>query len=154
MMFRLTEEQFKEMTNTTKAVKTAPKLRSFDNKYKQSINLILLSLQLDYVKEYAFMPGRRWRIDWALPAIKVGIEYEGLNFIGGGPSGHQTIKGVAAGNEKYSEAAIAGWCMIFVNAISVDSGLAHDLIRRAVSSRALSHAPVASKRRTGNVSDL
>jgi hypothetical protein len=104
-------------------------------KPKQILELFIKSLRLEYETEYAFHPGRRWRADFSIPSLKILVEYEGLNFIGGGPSGHQTIKGVVNGNEKYSRAAIMGWCVILVNAISVESGLAFDLIQRAVESR-------------------
>lgn len=104
------------------------------NKYKQEIDLIFMSLCIDVVKEYKFHASRRWRWDWAVPDIKVAVEYQGLNFAGG-KSSHQTIGGVTGDCEKYSEAAIDGWCLILVTAISVDNGLAHDLILRAVNSR-------------------
>ena len=154
-MFRLTEEEAAALTNRATEAKAAPKIKRADNKYQQQLELIFLSLGLDVVPEYRFHEKRKWRFDWALPAIRVAIEYEGLNFVHGGASGHQTIRGVAAGNEKYSEANIAGWCLVWVNALSVDSGLALDLIRRAVDSRRIGYKEVPGvKVRVGNTGDL
>ena len=65
---------------------------------------------------------------------KVAVEYEGLP-LQTDKSRHTTIKGFAGDCEKYSEAAILGWCVIRVNALSLKSGLAHDLIKRAVDAR-------------------
>ena len=146
-MYRLSFEEFTALQKRNVMDKQVPKIKNMDNKYKREIDFIFMALGLDVVKEYRFHEKRKWRFDWALPAIKVCVEYEGLNFRGGGASGHQTIKGVAAGNEKYSEASIAGWCLVLVNAISVDSGLAHDLIKRAVSGRRMTFAEIGKRNR-------
>ncbi len=127
--------EFEALKNRNAEARKAPVVKRTDNKYKQQLELIFLSMKLDVVREYKFHEKRHWKFDFALPAIRVAIEYEGLNFGHGGASGHQTIKGVVAGNEKYSEACIAGWCLVWVNAISVKNGLAHQLIQKAVNSR-------------------
>ena len=146
-MYRLSFEEFTALQKRNVMDKQVPKIKNMDNKYKREIDLIFMALGLDVVKEYRFHEKRKWRFDWALPAIKVCVEYEGLNFREGGASGHQTIKGVAAGNEKYSEASIAGWCLVLVNAMSVDSGLAHDLIKRAVNVRRMTFAEIGKRNR-------
>ena len=134
-------------------LKSVDKSKSSDNKYKQQLELYFLSLGLDVVHEYKFHEKRRWKFDAALPAIKVAVEYEGLP-LQVEKSRHTTIAGFAGDCEKYSEAAILGWCVIRVNALSIDSGLALDLIRRAVDARRMGIEEVASKRRQGNVCDL
>jgi hypothetical protein len=138
-MFRLSPAEFEELKDGTgRLVSNAgsrPKFDKDDNKYKKQIELIFLVLKQDVVREYKFHPTRKWRFDYALPDLKVAVEYQGLNFGHGGPSGHQTIKGIAAENEKLSEAAIAGWCVVLVDAISVKIGLAHSLIKKAIESR-------------------
>lgn len=115
----------------------APKPQTHANKYKQMIDLVLLSQNLVVEKEYQFDQKRKWRFDYAIgpDSEKIAIEYEGLNFTSGSASGHQTIKGVVNGNEKYSRAAIMGWCVILVDAVSVRSGLAYTLIKDAIESR-------------------
>jgi len=146
-MLRLTPEEFTDLQKRNGGSKQVPKIKRQDNKYHKELQLIFMALGLDVVKEYRFDDKRKWKFDFALPAIKVAIEYEGLNFQHGGASGHQTIKGVAAGNEKYSEASIAGWCLVLVNALSVESGLAHDLIKRAVDGRRISIAAIGKRNR-------
>ncbi len=146
-MYRLSFEEFTELQKRNDANEKAPKIKRMDNKYHKELELIFMALGLDVVKEYQFDDKRKWKFDFALPAIKVAVEYEGLNFRHGGASGHQTIKGVAAGNEKYSEASIAGWCLVLVNALSVESGLAHDLIKRAVDGRRISIAEIGKRNR-------
>ena len=105
-----------------------------------------MSLQLDFVKEHYFAKPRQWRFDFALPHIRVAVEYEGLP-LQVEKSRHTTIKGFAGDCEKYSEAAILGWCVVRVNALSVESGLAHDLIRRAVDSRRIGVEQVGRRNR-------
>ena len=130
----MTQDEFNAIKNGLKEKK--PRLASAkDNKYKRELDLIFMSLRLGVEREYKFHPTRKWRWDYALPAIKVCVEYQGLNFGHGGASGHQTIKGIVAENWKYSEGAIDGWCIVLINAVSIESGLAHDLIKRAVESR-------------------
>jgi very-short-patch-repair endonuclease len=58
------------------------------------------------VREHAFAEGRRWRFDFALPALRVGIEVEGGQWTGGR---HTRPAGYAADCEKYNAAAMAGW---------------------------------------------
>ena len=148
-MYRLSFEEFTALQKRNVMDKQVPKIKNMDNKYKREIDLIFMALGIDVVKEYRFDDKRKWKFDFALPAIKVAVEYEGLNFRHGGASGHQTIKGVTAGNEKYSEASIAGWCLVLVNALSVESGLAHDLIKRAVDGRRIGYESLPGVRRTG-----
>lgn len=65
--------------------------------------------------EHRFSEGRRWRFDFAMPAIKVAFEVEGL-VVGfdkktGKPrkSRHTTTKGYSDDCEKYNEAVKLGW---------------------------------------------
>jgi hypothetical protein len=59
------------------------------------------------------------------------VEYEGMSYQGG-KSRHLTIKGYTNDLEKYSWAAILGWCVIRVNAEMVRNGLAYELIEEAI----------------------
>jgi len=124
-------------------VETPIKSKSVGSKPKAELELIFLSLAtprrngglpITFEREYKFHDARKWRFDYALPAIKVAVEHEGLP-LQTDKSRHTTIKGFAGDCEKYSEAAILGWCVIRVNALSLKSGLAHDLIKRAVDAR-------------------
>ena len=67
------------------------------------IEQILFYLLLDkkipqYTPEYKFLENRRFKFDWALPSIKVAIEYEGLV---SSKSRHTTITGYTGDCNKY-----------------------------------------------------
>lgn len=62
------------------------------------------------VPEYHFHPQRRWRFDFAWPTRMVALEIEGGIWTEGR---HTRGSGALADLEKYSEAAIAGWRIIY-----------------------------------------
>lgn len=55
------------------------------------------------------VPARLWRFDFAIPAYKIAIEYEGIF---SEKSGHTTIKGFVKDVQKYNRAAELGWKVI------------------------------------------
>ena len=57
--------------------------------------------------EFLFNPDRKWRFDFAIPAIKVAVEFEGGIFLKN--SGHNTARHYTKDAEKYNSAAIHGW---------------------------------------------
>jgi len=61
--------------------------------------------------EYKFHPVRRWRFDYAVPSIKLGLEYNGhAGFVDKfGQSGHSSIKGLTNDAEKINSAIGYGW---------------------------------------------
>jgi len=61
---------------------------------------------LTLLPEHKFHPTRRWRADFAIPELRILIEYEGIN---SAKSGHTTITGYTSNCEKYNQAAILGW---------------------------------------------
>jgi very-short-patch-repair endonuclease len=58
------------------------------------------------VAEYRFHPVRQWRLDFAWPDKKLGIELEGGTWSGGR---HTTGAGYAGDCEKYNAAVELGW---------------------------------------------
>lgn len=62
------------------------------------------------VTEHRFHPLRRWRFDYAWPDRRIALEVEGGLWIQGR---HSRGKGAVADLEKYSEAAIAGWRILY-----------------------------------------
>ena len=63
--------------------------------------------------ELKFDEVRKWRFDWAFPAAKIAIEYEGIF---SEKSRHTTKSGYAGDVEKYNAATIAGWRVIRLTA--------------------------------------
>lgn len=64
---------------------------------------------LDVEKEYKFHPTRKWRFDYAIPAIRMAIEVEGGVWTGGR---HTSSRGFLGDMEKYNEAALSDWCLV------------------------------------------
>lgn len=61
--------------------------------------------------EFRFHPVRRWRFDYAVPEIKLAIEYDGHGgFVkAGGVSRHGSIVGMTQDAEKFNAAIACGW---------------------------------------------
>ena len=59
--------------------------------------------------EHPFYPGRRWRIDFAVIDLKIGIEIEGGVWSGGR---HTRGKGFIDDMEKYNAAVTLGWVIL------------------------------------------
>jgi len=81
------------------------------SKGEETINLLLKCMKVKFEREYQAIPGRRFRFDFAIPDLKIAVEYEGGTFIHGG---HSRGKGYSKDCQKYSLAAIYGWCVIRV----------------------------------------
>lgn len=95
------------------------------------------------VTEYRFAPPRRWRFDYAWPSPKVALEVEGGAFVAGG-SRHTRGAGFTKDMEKYSEAAIMGWCVIRIAPSDLlTKGI--DLVGRALTIRACPARTVVAK---------
>jgi very-short-patch-repair endonuclease len=86
------------------------------------------------VREHRFHPRRRWRFDFAWPALRVALEVEGATWAGGR---HTRGKGYESDCEKYSEAAILGWTVIRATGkmALMKDGRAIDLVKRALQAR-------------------
>jgi hypothetical protein len=84
------------------------------------------------VQEYQFAPPRRWRFDycWVGPDKNVALEYEGGTYTNGG---HVRGQHYASDCEKYSTAAILGWCVVRATPEMVRNGKAIELLKRALS---------------------
>jgi hypothetical protein len=68
--------------------------------------LILHAMGIEYELEYRFHDLRKFRFDIAIPAMKIGIEYEGLM---SEKSRHTTIEGFTMDCFKYNLAQLNGW---------------------------------------------
>jgi len=56
-----------------------------------------------------FCNDRKWRFDFAWPAIMLAVEIEGGIYQGGG---HTTLSGYTKDCEKYNRAAMDGWTVL------------------------------------------
>lgn len=84
-------------------------------------------------RELRFLAPRRFRADFAWPELRVILEVEGGTW---GRGRHNTEPGYSNDAEKYSLAAIAGWCVVRVTSRMMKEGLALRLIRRALEAAA------------------
>ena len=82
-------------------------------------------------REYAGIPGRRYRFDRAWVDRRLALEYQGLAWAGG-KSRHQTCVGVTQDAEKFNMALLAGWRVLLVTAPHVASGQAIRWIEEAL----------------------
>lgn len=80
-------------------------------------------------REYKFHPKRRWRFDFAWPALMLAVEIEGGVWSGGR---HTSGVGFTLDCEKYNEATIAGWRILRVTGAQVKNLQAFDWTRRMI----------------------
>ncbi len=64
---------------------------------------------VDVVREFIFHPTRRWRFDYAIPALKIAIEIDGGVWINGR---HNRASGYLKDLEKFNAAASLGWVVL------------------------------------------
>lgn len=95
----------------------------------QQLALHLAARKIPFEIEYQFHPERRWRLDFAIPRAKIGIEVHGGVFSQGR---HTRGKGFTSDREKMNEAQILGWRVIEVTAEHISSGQALRWIERAL----------------------
>jgi hypothetical protein len=81
------------------------------------------------VAEYRFHPQRRWRFDFAWPEKWLALEIEGGLWVNGR---HSRGSGAIADLEKYSEAAILGWRILYATPAQLRNMTALDRIQRAL----------------------
>lgn len=79
------------------------------DKAKWEMKMVLQLLDVEFVTEYRFHKKRRFRFDFAIPNLKIGIEYEGLM---SEKSGHTTVTGYTKDTEKYNLAQSEGWTVL------------------------------------------
>ncbi len=96
------------------------KPKKADKKYKQLPNMPCEQVQwmwgqlawwsldkgIEIEKEYKFHPERRWRFDFAIPSLMIGIEYNGMQ---SAKSRHTTLMGYTGDREKINAAQSLGW---------------------------------------------
>lgn len=73
-------------------------------------------------REYLFAPGRKYRSDWAIPSLKLIIEFEGGIFMAKG--GHNSASGIQRDIDKYKLADQLGWKVLRYTALNYKNVLA------------------------------
>ena len=78
------------------------------DKEKNLIELILRKYfkKEEILREHKGIKGRQFRFDWAIPHIKLAIEYEGIV---SSKSRHTTFTGYSTDCRKYNLAMLNGW---------------------------------------------
>jgi very-short-patch-repair endonuclease len=76
---------------------------------------------LEPEREFRFHPERKWRLDFAWPELKIGVEVEGLS---NKFSRHSTISGYREDCHKYNAAVLLGWRVLRYTTEMVESGQA------------------------------
>ena len=66
--------------------------------------------------EFRFHTIRRFRFDYAIPNIKLAIEYEGIV---SAKSRHSSVKGYTTDCEKYNLAVLNGWKVLRYTALNI-----------------------------------
>ena len=77
------------------------------------------------VPEHQFGDDRKWRLDFAWPSLKVGVEIDGFGY------GHQAQQCMAEDNEKANAAVELGWYVLRFNSRQLGShGATEEAVRQ------------------------
>jgi very-short-patch-repair endonuclease len=99
--------------------------------------LLALHIKLDGLpeaeREYRFHNDRKWRFDFAYPALKFAIEVEGGTRSGN--SRHTKHDGFSEDCVKYGEATILGWAVMRFTTQQVKQGIAIEMVKRLLMGR-------------------
>lgn len=105
--------------------------RNIKNKEKyqdEFIQLIKMELGLEVWPEFYFSTERLYRLDYAIPEHKIGIEVNG-GIWAKGNSGHSSGTGILRDYEKSNLAQALGWKIITILPTSLTSFKALDLVK-------------------------
>ena len=91
----------------------------------------LLAIHLDelglaYERQFRYVPGRRFRADFALPAYRLLIEVAGGVYT---RKAHGSVTGVLADIDRLNRGTILGWRMLRVTPQMVEDGTAKEMVR-------------------------
>lgn len=111
--------------------RTRPKDSKLEAEFAGHLNV----MGMEYEREYRFHGERRWRFDFAFPAIKVAVELNGGIFLGqqGKEAGrHSRGAGLLKEYEKLNAAVELGWRVLVYGAPQVSNGEAALQVQRVV----------------------
>ena len=117
----------------SRLVRTVPRATISADFAKRTFPLACVAAGLpEPVEEHGFaLPKRKWRIDYAWPDKKVGLEVDGGVWMKGGGR-HTRGSGWMKDTEKLNEAAALGWRIVRVTPAQLLAGQTMDWIRRAM----------------------
>lgn len=104
------------------AKKKAPR-KQRGSRYKAELLLIMQSVfGIDRViTEHRFHPTRMWRFDYAVPHLKIAVEYQGHGQMNNRKNdhagGHASVPGLTNDCEKFNQAQAHGWTVIKFTAL-------------------------------------
>jgi very-short-patch-repair endonuclease len=104
------------------------------SKLEETLALQMRAVHIDFDREIRFHPVRRWRFDFGITKLKIGIECEGLT----NPklkSRHTTNSGFTEDCEKYNAAALEGWVVLRFTWPMIKSGKALIAIEKMIEYR-------------------
>ena len=110
--FKVTDNQVKEKPKVPKQAKVSVEKRHIETilqVFKKDNKII------DYVEEFRFDTIRKFRFDWYIPELKLGIEYEGII---SKRSRHTNMKGYTNDCEKYNLAMTLGYRVLRYTALN------------------------------------
>ena len=87
-----------------------------------------------YVREYAFHDTRKFRLDFAVPSLKFGVECDGAIWSKGA---HSTPMGILRDMEKANLAVMLGWSVLRYSTAQVRRGEAIAQIRQWFEERSM-----------------
>lgn len=103
---------------------TPERMRKIPKRGDANKGTILMALQASFgrenvVQEHRFHPSRRWRFDYAVPSLKLAVEYDGHGATGGKKhvGGHASVTGMAGDAEKFNQAQALGWRVVRLTAL-------------------------------------
>lgn len=69
----------------------------------------------DIERQFRFHETRRWRLDFAFPSQRLGVEIQGFGY------GHQSQQGMSADAEKFNAATELGWRLLVYTTRQIQS---------------------------------
>lgn len=93
---------------------------------KMLLGLMIQSVFGEMETEFRFHPNRKWRFDYAVPSIKLAVEYDGHGLTGRNRAanshvgGHASLTGMSGDCEKINEAQRLGWRVVRFTALFFD----------------------------------
>jgi very-short-patch-repair endonuclease len=104
------------------------------SKLEETLAFQMRAVGIDYDREVRFHSTRRWRFDFGIKKLRIGIECEGLT----NPkmkSRHTTNSGFREDCVKYNAAAIEGWFVLRFTWDTIRNGQALVMIEKMIARR-------------------